>query len=113
MHVYLNSRFCESVTVLQVPATRTEVESLINIIDPQGSGSVNILQFDKMISDYKRKLEQAASKAEDDTVILRSSQSTKDLIFSPSRVSVKCVHCGIGTAEPPKEKHARYSKQVV
>ncbi len=62
------------------------------------------MQFDKMITDYKHKLEQAASDAEDDL----TAQSAKDLILSPSRLSVKCACCGIGTAGPPKEKHARY-----
>ncbi len=94
--------------MLQVPATRTEIDSLIKIIDPQGSGSVNILQFDKIISDYRRKLQQASVDADDDDLTAKSAQ---ELTFSPSRVTVKCSRCGIGIAGPPREKHARYYNQ--
>ena len=79
---------------------------MISIIDLDSDGKVNILEFDKMLRDYHRKLlgrEEGASD-DSDTDDLKSIS----LVFSPSRVSTKCEHCLIGMAEPPKERNPKY-----
>jgi len=64
---------------------------------------VNILQFDKLISDFRRKLQQAESDATPDSIPVPAAE----MVFSPSRVSIKCPHCTIGMAAPPRERASR------
>ena len=82
---------------------------MISIIDLDGDGKINILEFDKMLRDYHRKLlcrEQGGVTGEQESDDA-NSRSTVSLSFSPSRVSKKCEHCLIGKAEPPKERNPR------
>ena len=79
---------------------------MISIIDLDSDGKINILEFDKMLREYHRKLlsRDAAGAGEEPD----SDKSTTSLVFSPSRVSTKCEHCLIGKAEPPKERNPRF-----
>ena len=82
---------------------------MISIVDLDSDGKINILEFDKMLRDYHRKLlcrEQGRAAIEEDALD-GNSMSAVSLNFSPSRVSHKCEHCLIGVAEPPKERNPR------
>ena len=67
---------------------------------------MNILQFDKVISDHRRKLQQQARAEGYD-----EESKFADLTFSPSRVSKMCPHCNIGLAGPPHERHPKYDNR--
>ena len=92
--------------VLKAPATKSEIDRLISIIDTGKHGKLNILEFDKIIRHYHRILlsQKYDSEPESDEEV----KSAVNLTFSPSRISLKCPHCKIGKAEPPKERNLRY-----
>lgn len=84
--------------------TKAEVEKLIKILDTDGNGMINILEFDKIIRQHHHKLlaqlQALVSPAE-------GRSSTPGLVFSPSRVSAKCSSCSIGVAQPPIETNPK------
>ena len=85
--------------------TRTEIEELVKILDADGNGAVNILEFDKVIRKHHRALQsKAQSFSSDEEAALMSAVS---LLLSPSRVSEKCPKCNIGLAEPPPDRNLR------
>ena len=79
---------------------------MISIIDLDSDGKINILEFDKIIRDYHRKLLSHGEGVDD--LDLDDVKSAVSLTFSPSRLSTKCEHCQIGMAEPPKERNPKY-----
>ena len=87
--------------------TKKEIEQLMPIIDEDGDGKINLLEFDGTIREYHRRLIMrtplGGEESGDD-----SSKSAVSLLFSPSRVSTKCPCCEIGLAEPPIERNPRY-----
>ena len=82
---------------------------MITIIDLDSDGKINILEFDKMLRDYHRKLLSREEGASDDLDSDVDDLKSVSLVFSPSRVSTKCEHCLIGNAEPPKERNPKYA----
>ena len=80
---------------------------MIGIIDTDRDGKVNILEFDKMLRDYHRKLLSRGAGGEDHLDSEDDNKSATSLVFSPSRVSTKCEHCLIGKAEPPRDGNPR------
>ena len=81
---------------------------MIGIIDLDSDGKINILEFDKMLREYHRKLLSREGGADNPLDSEDDVKSAVSLTFSPSRVSTKCEHCLIGVAEPPRERNPKY-----
>lgn len=93
---------------LDVPATKAEIQELIKIVDIDGDNGIDILEFDKLIREFHRKLQAGYFPAEGKDDL--HGESAVSLTFSPSRLSVKCPHCSIGLAEPQGELNSRFVK---
>lgn len=92
---------------MQAPASRSEIDRLISIIDFNQNGRIDILEFDKIIRHYHRLMLSQKYDSEPDTEDDEMKKSAISLTFSPSRVSHKCPDCDIGLAEPPIERNQR------
>ncbi len=94
---------------MQAPMTKAEVQSLVKLLDVDGDGMINILEFDKIIRRHYHTLlaQLQALFSPTGSSSDGSRCSTPGLLFSPSRVSTKCPSCEIGIAEPPIERNPK------
>ncbi len=93
---------------LKAPVTKAELHSLMTILDADGDGMIDILEFDKIIRQHHRKLmAQLQAFMSPAGSSDSGSCSSPGLLFSPSRTSAKCPSCAIGLAEPPVERNPK------
>ena len=100
-------------TSTQVPLTKAETDMVLNVLDTDSNGIVDISEFNQMIRHHHQRLQSEKLSREASIMSDEEDEPSVCLRLSPSRLSTPCPHCHIGKAEPTTDQAPRYPACVV